>query len=66
MPALGYVYWRGFLRRQLVSINVVSTQGLQLLLYLKSELLSHNHFGSYGRPIVEVDHVFIEHANAAR
>ena len=48
MPALGYVYWRGFLRWQLVSINVVSTQGLQLLLYLKSELLSHNHFGSYG------------------
>jgi DNA end-binding protein Ku len=42
MPALGHVYWRGFLRLQLVSINVD--------LYSATESASEIHFNQIHRP----------------
>src|SRR5919108_5592725 len=42
MPALGHVYWRGFLRLQLVSINVD--------IYSATESASEIHFNQIHRP----------------
>jgi DNA end-binding protein Ku len=42
MPALGHVYWRGFLRLQLVSINVD--------IYAATESASEIHFNQIHKP----------------